>query len=67
MSHRKGMLADRATQPWDVLETGLTRIGVKSLAKNAYLLLVVDKAFRSPFAFRLTSRQADDGARHLLP
>ena len=60
------MLPDRALQPWDVLEMDFMSLGVKSLTNNEYLLLVVDKASRFPFAFPLPSKQADGVARQLL-
>ena len=41
-------------------------VGTEGLSRNRYLLLVVDKASKSPFAFPLPSKQAEEVARHLL-
>ena len=60
------MLPGRAIEPWEVLEVDLMRIGTQSLAGNKYLLLVVDKASKFPFAFPLPSKQAEGVARHLM-
>jgi len=42
------------------------RAGTTSLSGNKYLLLVVDKASRFPFAYPLPSKQAEGVARHLM-
>ena len=65
-SQQIAMLPGRAIQPWEVIEIDLMSVGVESLSHNKYLLLVVDKASRFPFAYPLPSKQADGVARQLL-
>ena len=65
-SQRVAMLPERAIEPWEVMEIDLMSVGTESLSGNRYLLLVVDKASKFPFAFPLPSKQAEEVARHLL-
>ena len=65
-SQQIAMLPGRAISPWEVLEVDLMRAGTVSNTGNKYLLLVVDKASKFPFAYPLPVKQAEGVARHLM-
>ena len=59
-SQRIAMMPGRLVEPWEVLEMGLLKMGASSLAGNEYLLLVVDRASKFPFAFPLPTKKSED-------
>ena len=60
------MLRARYLEPWEVLKVDLLRITNTSETDKEYLLLVVDKASRFPFAHPLPSKEDRGVARLLL-
>ena len=65
-SQQIAMLPARFLEPWEVLEVDLQKFPNTSDAGNEYLLLVVDRASRFPFAYPLPSKEAHGVARLLL-
>ena len=59
------MLPSRFLEPLEVLEVDLQKFPNTSEARNEYLLLVVDKSSKFPFAYPLPSKKAH-GVAHLL-
>ena len=53
----------RAVEPWETLEVDNLSIGTTSQIGNKYVLLVVDRASRFPFAFPLPSKGTKKVAR----
>ena len=55
----------RAVKPWETLEADILSMGTTSRTSNKYVLLVVDRASKFPFAFPLPSKGTKEVARIL--
>ena len=62
-SRRVAMTLGRPLEPWAELQMDILRIDTASKSGNNYVLLVVDRATKFPFAFPLPSKQAEGVAR----
>ena len=65
-SQQIAMLPARFLEPWEVLEIDIQNMRHASAGANKYLLLVVDKTSKCPFAYPIASKEAIKVARHLL-
>ena len=55
----------RTVEPWETLEGDILSMGTTSRTGNKYIVLVVDRASRFPFAFPLPSKRTKKVARIL--
>ena len=65
-SQQLAILPATFLEPWEVLQVDLQKFPNTAEAGNKYLLLVVDKASKFPFAYPLPSKEAHGVARLLL-
>ncbi|CAM9960820.1 unnamed protein product, partial [Choristocarpus tenellus] len=59
-------LFSKFLEPWDVLEMDLQDVRHISAKGNKYLLIVIDRASRFPFAFPMASKEATGIATNVL-
>ena len=64
-SQKIATMPERAVEPWDTLEVDVLSMETASRTGNKYVLLVVDRASRFPFAFPLSSKGTKEVARIL--
>ncbi|CAM9973671.1 unnamed protein product [Choristocarpus tenellus] len=60
------MLPAKFLEPWDILEMDLQDVGHISTKGKKYMLIVIDRASRFPFAFPMASKDATGVATNVL-